>query len=320
MSEVVIHSKIVGLGSWRSLKSHSSIMLWYFVRGWDSNNCGKANFSLAEAAITLKKSPNTVRKYLVNGKRIGIFRHYSIRNNLCVVYYTSRNRVAKLLDLDSWGISVKIQLEQLCNSRFHILEGIVKAANQWGLRAASTVSTKDCLQKTIRAIQTSLSRVGALGQRKFVFLNSTHQSYGSSQKKIGEAANVSIRTVNRNLCPLVRLANQLKPIPRVQVCIHNPIYDCVFLGRDTESMSALKLIHPPGSTRTYRLYPCVYQVGDIELVSQCWARRKYKQCLSQESRFLAVAGGERGISKSYGMETAPKKGRGGDTMKAKMDQ
>lgn len=320
MSEVTVHSKIVGLGAWRSLKSHDSVLLWYFARGRDSNSCGKNNFSLDEAASILKKSPNTIRKYLVNGKRIGIFRHYSIRGNLCSVYYTSVNKVASVLNLDSWGVSVKIQLEQLCNLRFHILEGIVKAASQWGLHAASTMSTQGNIQKTVRAVHTSLGRLGVLGQREFVFLNSTHQSYGSSQAKFKEVLGVSIRTINRNLSALTRLAKQLLPIPRVQICIHDPIYDCVFLGRDTESMSALKLIHPPGSTRTYRLYPCIYQTSDIELVNQRWARRKYKQYLSNERRFLGVAGGERAISKSYETGTAHKDGRGGDTMKAKTDQ
>lgn len=290
MPDVVIHSNIASLGNWREVRSHDSIKLWYFARGIDSQGNGKANFSLAEASSILKKSINTIRSYLIKGRKIGIFRHYSIKDGICSVYYSSRNRVGELLGLKSLGTSVRLRLEQLQDIRFHLIDGVTKAAIHWGMRTAKVTSSKASIQKTVNAVQTSLDRQGAIGQRRIVFLNSSHQSYATSQAKIGEVLNLSLRTINRNLSWFERFKAGLDEIPRVQLAIHAPEYDAAFLGKDTETISALNLIHPPGSSRTYRLYPCVYR-SVAEIVNTRWQSRKYKRFLSAKCRQIQVAGG-----------------------------
>jgi hypothetical protein len=311
--EVTVHSGIASLGNWRGIAEHASVSLWYFVRGLDVNGCGKSEFVLAEAASILQKRPATIRKYLMHGKKAGLFRHYSIKQGIVKVFYRSRNKVAALLNLESWGTSVKLRLEQLSNLRFHVLEGVAKAACEWGFRSARATSQKALILRTQSVVQASLDRLGAIGQRKMVFLNSSYLPYGSSQAKIAKVLGVSIRTVNRNLSWFTRLNAGLPSIPRVQLAIHAPEYNAAFLSKDWQSISALHLIHPPGSSRAYRLYPCLYKT-DIELKNQRWARRKYKEFLSENPQISPVAGGEITISKTYSGEQPVENSRGGDTM------
>lgn len=316
MPDVVIHSNIASLGNWREVRSHASIMLWYFARGVDSNGSGKAEFSLDEAARLLEKSRNTIRSYLIAGEKIGIFRHYSIEAGLCKVFYSSRNRVGEMLGLKSLGISVRLRLEQLQDIRFHLIDGVTKAAIHWGTRTAKATVSKASIQKTVNAVQSSLDRQGAIGQRRIIFLNSSHQSYATSQAKIGEVLNLSLRTINRNLSWFERFKAGLPEIPRVQLAIHAPEYDAAFLGKDTDAMAALNLIHPPGSSRTYRLYPCIYR-SEAEVVNTRWQARKYKRFLSAKCRQNQVAGGIDYHLKNLSMEegiVACGEVTGGDTM------
>lgn len=316
MPDVVIHSNIASSGNWREVRSHDSIKLWYFARGVDSSGCGKAEFSLDEAARLLQKSRNTIRSYLVKGKKIGVFRHYSIEAGLCKVFYSSRNHIGEMLGLKSLGISVRLRLEQLQDIRFHLIDGVTKAATHWAMRTAKATVNKASIQKTVNAVQSSLDRQGAIGQRRIVFLNSSHQSYATSQAKIGEVLNLSLRTINRNLSWFERFKAGLDEIPRVQLAIHAPEYSAAFLGKDTEVISALNLIHPPGSSRTYRLYPCIYR-SNAEVVNTRWQARKYKKFLSAKCRQNQVAGGIDYHLKNLSMQekiVACGKVPGGDTM------
>lgn len=312
MVEITVHSKIASLGSWRQVRSHDSILLWYFARGVDFQGNGKANFSLSEASSILKKSIHTIRSYLIKGRKIGIFRHYFIKKGICSVYYSSRNRVAELLGLNSLGTSVKLRLEELSNLRFYILEGVAKAAQHWGMYAAKATFGEAFVQKTASAVQSSLGRQGATERRSFLFLNSSYQSYATGQAKIAQVLGVSIRTVNRNLSYTVRENTGLPHIPRVQIAIHDPRYNAAFLGRDTDAIADLNLIHPPGSSRVYRLYPCVYQT-DIELINTRWQARKYKRYLSAKCRQKQVAGGRMEDLKNLSIQN-PVENAGGATL------
>lgn len=214
---------------------------------------------------------------------------------------------------------MKLRLEQLTNLRFYILEGVAQAATYWGMYAAKALSGQASVQKTVSAVQASLGRQGATAQHDIAFLNESHQSYGTSQRKIAQVLSVSIRTVNRNLSYTVRENIGLPHIPRVQIAIHDPRYNAAFLGRDTDAIATLNLIHPPGSSRVYRLYPCVYQT-DIELINTRWQARKYKRYLSTKCRQKQVAGVQDYHLKNLSMEKSVDNAGGGDTMKAKTDQ
>lgn len=297
MPDLLIHSRIASLGAWRGRRDHSAVLLWYYSRGIDSDGSGKATFDLRQAASDLGKSEATIRRLIRLGIKGGLFRSVQVEQNICTIYLTSRDKLALTLGLNSFGTSVKLQLFQLSNLRFYCYEGEVKAASFRGHCAAKTPLQRESVKMTETVVLNSLKCAGSTGQRIFLFLNSFYTAYGSSQATVAKVLQVSERTINRNLSSAQRAKACLDPISRVQILITDPTYSALYLSRCRDAIASAKLLHPPGSSRVYRCYPCIYD-SHLWLRPQRTARRKYKFLLSQNPPIFGSRGADSGHLKN----------------------
>ncbi len=297
--ELTIHTHLASLGNWRGRKAHAALKLWYWLRAIDRPGAGKVEFSLELAASHLACSSSTIKKYLFLGKKEGLFRFYRCSGDRCIVYSSSRDKLALSLGLKSWGTSVVLRLNQLKALRFYIYEGEAKAAQGRAIHAAKR-SHKASFKRLNSFLWTFLKGRRAIAQRIFMTLAEDLHFYGSSQATIAQALNVSERTINRNFNFLHRIENSVDPILKVQQVQISKLAASAQVSRDASLISAFRGIKLDSSRRRYKPLPNVYD-SPLQLRSQKVARRKYKQGLSIEPVKTDRDGGGFTISKSYGL-------------------
>ena len=202
---------------------------WHYLRGLDSKGSGWVEFSLTEAAGTLKVSIATIRRHLREGKKEGFINWFKTTGDRATACYVSRDKVCRRLGLNEWGIVAEVFLHDLPASKELAteLEAIARQKNsQYMAKKESRrpVTNIDRLLKPSLYTQNlddesrwgNSTGVDWIGNR-FTFVQPDFVAYGTSQAGIGEKMNRHERTIKRRLSNSQRAKNGLEALDRKQI-------------------------------------------------------------------------------------------------------
>ncbi|MBD2201687.1 hypothetical protein H6G33_10040 [Calothrix sp. FACHB-1219] len=201
MSSTFIHSYLIE-------KIGAPLKLWYLVRAMDKNGSGKSILDSKYIQKTLDISKTTLWRYTKSNLFFKIIR----RGELYTFYYKSLVRICLENEVDNWGASCEIEIEDIKDLKYYStlatqlsLQGQSRYLANKSLTKNSNrnkpLSDKDIASlfnngtNPISDISTGiiLLRSGVL------FVNDKWSSFGGSQLTVANRLGVSIRTVNSRL-------------------------------------------------------------------------------------------------------------------------
>ncbi|NET40588.1 hypothetical protein [Okeania sp. SIO2B3] len=102
------------------------LALWLYARHIDERGSGQAIFSLESAARSLNFAVQTLKGWLCEGKKMGLWRYYDTNQILGMgawvkLFYTSSHRLASQANLTDFGPVAEISLDDFSNHRLTIL-------------------------------------------------------------------------------------------------------------------------------------------------------------------------------------------------------
>lgn len=108
--------------------------LWYVCRALSDN--GKATFSISDISNTLEVSERTVRKWLYQGKKGGLFRAYIREKDRVTVYLQSLLHVCINYGISNWGSTAEILVSDLKTLKLQATEITAQALQASSINAA----------------------------------------------------------------------------------------------------------------------------------------------------------------------------------------
>lgn len=226
---VRIHSKIVDGGTLRDTKQgaygHSAVTLWYLLRGLDSKGQGWVKLSLQGLSEQLNKSIPTVKRYLRQGLKIGLFHGVNKHENQVQVFYASQFKVALAFELENWGTVTEVELSDL--ESIHQLKLIATQAETQRLQESSRRNAIQVHRKGVAepnelvnpSSQCSRGARGELIHRgdRTLFVSEDFIPFGVSQQGVAKSLKRCDRTIRKRLSNSHRLERGLFALQRVQL-------------------------------------------------------------------------------------------------------
>ncbi|NEO56914.1 MAG: hypothetical protein F6K54_29880 [Okeania sp. SIO3B5] len=200
------------------------LALWLYARHLDKEGSGQAIFSLQSAAKSLNFSVQTLKGWLCQGKKSGLWRYYDTSQILgsgtwVKLFYTSSHRLAADAGLTDFGPVAEISLDDFCNHRLTILATEIElqelqkqskfAAH---CEAIAAIQEKLLIKKVSKAKKlapkpllpeeiipaTKMARVLWRSGCK-LGVSEGFLSYGASQQGVADRRGVCTKTVQRHL-------------------------------------------------------------------------------------------------------------------------
>jgi hypothetical protein len=228
LPSITIHSAIADPGCWNikndkgQVKGHDAIKLWYFLRAADYQGNGSLTIDLRIAAIALKRSLYTIRRWLKSGLKLGFFRGSGrVGAKTYRIFYTSAEKICLRYNLADLGACTDIEVCDLNNIKFLATEATTKQLQQQSAFQAKGKKKKN-LAKCIPSAElltTSDLCTGAILHKvgRFTFLKFYAHPHGASQETITDKQNRHISTIGRRLSDGYRAKHGLPPIPKTQI-------------------------------------------------------------------------------------------------------
>lgn len=188
------------------------LKLWLFARAHDAKGSGRSTFPLQFAANHLDRCVSSVRAWLTEGKRQGLFRNFTTENGICTVYYASLCAVAQIAQLEQLGPIAEVDLDSIRDLTVLATEIEAEALQRASIYAAKA-RAKELGQKP------RMLPLGKLiapsppcgtpscvlgGGKRFVSISEGSTPYGASQAAIASHRRLDVRTVQRHLSNFYR--------------------------------------------------------------------------------------------------------------------
>ena len=199
----------------------SPLKLWLLARAWDAEDgcsCGRVFLSLDSAAKTLNRSIPTLRRWLREGKELGLFRHWRTQGDRLEIYYRSWFSLARSAGMENLGAIVWIDWQDLEHLELTATEAIAQQLQRESYHAAIANENKHEIkngklkiapigkifpENPDEAIANSTlcqSGQGVLGvSGRFIFVSERFIPYGSSVAGIADRRHLSTRQIQRHL-------------------------------------------------------------------------------------------------------------------------
>lgn len=230
---VRIHSAIADGGNFIDRRGSAAISLWYYVRALDSKGSGCATFALEDACKLLGKGKSTVKRYLTNGLRLGLFRSYSTSDDHVRVFYSSLHEVAIRCGLESFGAVAELEIDQLKNLKFWAIQ--LEAQNlqnqsRFQARNAGGMKRKVAKPENVLPSPSLDSQPSQEGSKpgvrtrlhvsdRYCFMHHSFVEFGASQKTVSSRAGRHKSTVQRRLDNQYRRERGIPSLLKRQVAI-----------------------------------------------------------------------------------------------------
>jgi len=219
LSYVRVHTALVGD------KGRAWLKLWYLCRSLDAGGRGYVEVSIDYAAALLDRKVASLYQWLLEGREVGAFRRYTVRNGVIRVWLGGLFKICQNLGLESFGHVGEVDPLDLKSLRT-VATSIATQALQNRSRTAARRSLNTRERKFYRFLEPVelLERISNPSQipdrgvlppavlaigRKFVFVSKSFIPFGVSQEAIADHLQVSDRTVRRHLT--------LRDVPRRQI-------------------------------------------------------------------------------------------------------
>ena len=296
--------------------------LWWLLRGIDTHGSGKVEFTVQQAANLLHKDDQTIRRYLSQGKAIGLFRSVDRTAGRCTVYLASLFAVAHKHGIQQLGAFARVGVEDL--GRLKMLATEIEAES---LQRQSAHQKRKELKQAGRQRLSSIDRIfrlesseksrGAKDRKKMplkqklkrsvihvgsraVFVSSRFTVFGGSQAAIAKRLGRSDRTVRKRLSNTHRQrinaartesGKPLLPLIRKkQVCQLQSVQkqDWGAIVRSSQDVGQLDIARE--ASRMFNSFGQVFRAGcniyylAIELTGKRQAKRRYKQFSATQER------------------------------------
>jgi transposase len=203
---------------------------WAYIRA-QAQGTGKAEFTIQEAAFTFAKSEKTIKRWLTIGRKYGLFRYYKTRKGVVIVYHTSLFKVCQLLNVNNWGATAEVHLDELKHAKVLATEIQAEQMQRSSRYAAKQKAREEGyrgeIAKPENLITSSAISTGALVKHiseRYIYVSEDFKLYGTSQKGIGKALGRSERTIRRRLSNRIRQKKCLPPVLKRQLCQTKPEY------------------------------------------------------------------------------------------------
>ena len=234
-----IHTQLIDGGNYPDWAKNAGLPaiapFWAYVRA-QAYGTGRAEFAIQEAAATFQKSEKTIRRWLTIGRRYGLFRDYETRRGLVIVYHSSLFKVCQLLELNNWGATADVELQELSNAKMLATEIQAEQMQRSSQHLAKQKAREEGYHGEIvqpeKLITSSVISPGALVKHvseSRIFVSDQFRIYGASQKGIGAALGRSERTIRRRLSNCLREKNSLPVVLKRQLCQTKPEYKLDYL-------------------------------------------------------------------------------------------
>lgn len=233
---VRIHSEIADGGNLLDRRGAAAVVLWYYSRSLDSQGSGWAAFSLKSACELLGRGKSTVKRYLTNGLRKGLFRSYTTTGDAVQVYYSSLHEVAIKCGLESFGAVAELGIDQLKNLKFWAIQ--LEAQNlqnqsRFQARNAGGMKRKVAKAENVLPSPSSDSQPLKEGSKpgvrtrlhitsRFCLMHHTFVEFGASQKTVAKRSGRHPSTIQRRLDNQYRRNRNVPTVLKRQIAIEEP--------------------------------------------------------------------------------------------------
>lgn len=206
-------------------------VLWWYSRAIDASGSGKATFTVRQAASDIGRDIQTIKRYLEDGAKAGLFRFARRSNGLIEVYYTALTKVALRRGYESLGTFFKVTVDQLPHLKAIATEAQAASLQRQSHHEMVAALKKEQQTKRVKFNTTAdifdqapsvvcrggNSNVIFIGKRA-VFVSQKFTVFGGSQKAIATQLDRSERTIQRRLSNTWRDRKGLDRVEKKQVC------------------------------------------------------------------------------------------------------
>lgn len=228
--------------------------LWYLLRGIDKDGSGNVAIAISAATTMLDCSEKTIYRWLQQGKRVGAFRKYRVKNGMLHVYLGGLFKVCWKLNLKQWGVVSECPLSEVNSHIRALTTGIVTQKLQEKSRYAVNKRLSKNYRKQFETphanellkIDKQPSLKSAVGKipylihksSKRLFVSRNFICYGTNQDSISTELLIHVSTVQRH-------HNALN-LERRQLCQKKGEYSQIKLALDNDA-DEFYAIDPQGS-------------------------------------------------------------------------
>jgi hypothetical protein len=276
--------------------------IYYLVRALDPKGSGRATITLESASSLLQRSPLTIRSYIHNALKTGIFHAIqSEGQGRYYIHYTAEFKLCLQKGIGYGAIS-RAPLHRISQLKYLAAEATAEAIQKKSLHhAAKQVSKLDddglkvpdldfIFTEAIGSDQSMGRGILGVGKR-CLYLDSSLVPVGGKQETIANALGRCRATINRRLSHAYRLKRGIPPIEKKQLAIKSPMptralplirEEALISGDLTEFNQAQRHFVQTVSGRIglFMAHTNIYNCVDIELTRQKHKRSKLSKAFA----------------------------------------
>ena len=201
---VRLHASLADGGLCSDSRGYAAIQLWFAVRAVDTSGRGCAEFDLKLMAQSLGRGVSTVKRYLRDGLRLGLFRSVKcLSTGQYRVYYAGLHQVCLRMQVANFGAVVEVSVKDLRHMRFIAAEAQAQHLQKCS-RFKAQQKHKRGIAKPGAILSPSHYSVGVKGKvlhhgRSATYVSEDFIPFGTKQATIAKSLGRSDRTIRRRL-------------------------------------------------------------------------------------------------------------------------
>ncbi|HEY9750526.1 MAG TPA: hypothetical protein V6C63_17725 [Allocoleopsis sp.] len=175
-------------------------------------------------------SASTIRRYVMDGVKLGLFRYYKQTGDRITVYYSSLRSVWKRHGLGKLGAIASVEVERLAQPTILATEIQTEYEQRQSIHAAKEAEKEAAKQegrnpRSIADVEKVLESSGNLARGKFkdfkssrfALVSSDFLLFGASQIAVAEGRRTSVRTIQRHLSNQYRTQRFVPTLEKKQI-------------------------------------------------------------------------------------------------------
>lgn len=157
-------------------------------------------------------SPATIRRYVMKGKKLGLFREYKQTGDRILVYYSSIRSIWQRHGIKQLGAIASVEVERLAEATILATEIQTEYEQRQSIHAAKETEKERASKESrkpreVADVEKLIESCGNLAAGKFkdfkssrfALVSSNFLLFGASQVAVAEGRRTSVRTVQRHL-------------------------------------------------------------------------------------------------------------------------